>query len=571
MPYYSSLKKHFCIFLILFSFIDCTFSESRTPEGSPSPSPSLTPSPTPSPSPSPTPSPSPSSSPTPLRDINQWCDTVPHPEPCKFFMAQMMLKPPKEKSEFRKMIVEVALERARHAQSHIWGWGVRCNDHKKRAAWADCVRLYDHTIIQLNYTLQGLTTNSSFTNFDAQTWLSASLTNLETCLGGSEDMNVTTFIWPHVSYNVSDLISNGLAVNEGLIQSDNSTSVHNSTTNDGYPSWLSVNDRRLLLGLRSHAAKKKAMFVVSKDRFSRYKTIQSAIDAAARSNVRGRKVIHVRRGVYMENIYVGPYNNDITLIGDGMRKTIVTGSRSVRSGYTTYNSATAGVDGLRFIARDITFRNTAGPENGQAVALRSGSDLSVFYKCAFFGYQDTLFVHSQRQFYKMCYIYGTIDIIFGNAAAVFQNCMIIVRKPIWGQANVITAQGRADPNQNTGIVIHSSRIMADSDLLKMGRSVTTYLGRPWQQYSRTIIMKTYIGPLVDSAGWMPWNGNKFLDTLYYAEYANFGPGSKVRRRVRWGGFHVIKNPGVASLFTVGRFIAGQTWLPTTGIPFSAGL
>ncbi|KAK9724483.1 hypothetical protein RND81_05G076000 [Saponaria officinalis] len=545
MPYYSSLKISLFIFLILISFIVCTFSESGVPEDPPSP-------------------------PT---DINQWCDTVPHPEPCKFFMAQKMLKPPKEKSEFRKMIVEVALDRASHAQSHIWGWGIRCDDHKKRAAWADCVRLYDHTIIQLNYTLNGLTTNSSFTNFDAQTWLSAALTNLETCLGGSEDMNVTTFIWPHVSYNVSDLISNGLAVNEGLIQSDNSTTnVNNNTTNNNetYPSWLSVNERRLLLGLRSLAAK-KATFVVSKGRNARYKTIQSAIDAAARSNVRGRKVIHVRRGVYRENIYVGPYNNDITLIGDGMRNTIVTSSRSVRSGYTTYNSATAGVDGLRFIARDITFRNTAGPENGQAVALRSGSDLSVFYKCAFLGYQDTLFVHSQRQFYKMCYIYGTIDIIFGNAAAVFQNCMIVVRKPIWGQANVITAQGRADPNQNTGIVIHSSRIMADNALLKMGRSVTTYLGRPWQQYSRTIIMKTYIGPLVDSAGWMPWNGNQFLNTLYYAEYANFGPGSKVRRRVKWGGFHVIKNPGVASLFTVGQFIAGKTWLPTTGIPFSAGL
>ncbi|XP_074281870.1 putative pectinesterase/pectinesterase inhibitor 59 [Silene latifolia] len=539
MPYYSSSNKFLFIISILIPFITCTFSETQFPEDPPI-----------------------------LDDINQWCDTVPHPEPCKFFMTEQKLKPPKEKTEFRKMIVEVALQRAIHAQSHIWGWGIRCDDHKKRAAWADCVRLYDHTIIQLNYTLNGLTSNSSFTDFDAQTWLSAALTNLETCLGGSEDMNVTTFIWPHVSYNVSDLISNSLAVNEGLIQADNSTS-DNSTT-DGYPSWLSHHDRRLLLGGRSLAVK-KAMFVVSRGPSARYKTIQSAIDAAARSNVRGRKVIHVKRGVYRENIYVGPYNNDITLIGDGIRKTVITGSRSVRSGYTTYNSATAGVDGLRFIARDISFRNTAGPENGQAVALRSGSDLSVFYKCAFYGYQDTLFVHSQRQFYKMCYIFGTIDIIFGNAAAVFQNCMIYVRKPIWGQANVITAQGRADPNQNTGIVIHSSRIMADKDLVPMGRSVVTYLGRPWQEYSRTIIMKTYIGPLVDSAGWMPWNGDRFLNTLYYAEYANFGPGSDVRRRVNWPGFHVIKSPNVATLYTVGHFIAGRTWLPTTGIPFSLGL
>ncbi|XP_074293625.1 putative pectinesterase/pectinesterase inhibitor 59 [Silene latifolia] len=533
MAYYTSLNLLLIIFLILFSSLSCTCAQNP---------------------------------PLSSAEINRWCDTVPHPSPCKFFMAQEMVKPCKEKSEFRKMIIEVALDRARHAQTHIWGWGMKCDDHKKRAAWADCIKLYDHTIIQLNYTLQGLTSNSSFTDCDAQTWLSSALTNLDTCLRGSQDMNVTTFIWPHVSYNVSELISNGLALGDAT---DNSTSTSTST-NEAYPSWLSHNGRRLLLDSRSSVVR-KAMFVVSKDRSAKYTTIQAAIDAAAKSSIAGRKVIYVRKGVYKENIYVGPYTNDITLIGDGMKNTIVTAGRSVKSGFTTYNSATAGIDGLRFIARDITFRNTAGPQNGQAVALRSGSDLSVFYKCAFYGYQDTLFVHSQRQFYKGCYIFGTIDIIFGNAAAVFQNCMIYIRKPIWGQANVITAQGRADPNQNTGIVIHSSRIIANKDLEPMGRSVITYLGRPWQEFSRTIIMKTYMGPLIDPSGWMPWNGNRFLNTLYYAEYANTGPGSNVRKRVQWAGFHVIKSPSLASSFTVGRFITGKTWLPSTGIPFRLGL
>ncbi|GAB4858790.1 hypothetical protein Ancab_010267 [Ancistrocladus abbreviatus] len=51
--------------------------------------------------------------------------------------------------------------------------------------------------------------------------------------------------------------------------------------------------------------------------------------------------------------------------------------------------ALKGIDGLRFIAHDITFQNTARPQAGQAVALRSGSDLSVFYRCAFYGYQKT--------------------------------------------------------------------------------------------------------------------------------------------------------------------------------------
>lgn len=232
----------------------------------------------------------------------------------------------------------------------------------------------------------------------------------------------------------------------------------------------------------------------------------------------------------------------------------------------------SGVDAIGFIARGITFQNNAGPSRGQAVALRSASDLSVFYSCAFVGYQDTLFVHAQRQFYKSCYIYGTIDFIFGNAAVVFQNCIIYVRKPLWGQANVITAQGRGDPFQNTGISIHNSRIMAAPDLIPYLRYYKTFLGRPWQQYSRTVIMKSYIDGLVGREGWSRWENSNFaLSTLYYGEYKNFGPGARLKHRVKWPGYHKITSVREASHFTASSLIAGRAWLPATGVPFTVGL
>ncbi|KAI3458279.1 hypothetical protein Pfo_014942 [Paulownia fortunei] len=231
-----------------------------------------------------------------------------------------------------------------------------------------------------------------------------------------------------------------------------------------------------------------------------------------------------------------------------------------------------GVDGTGFIARGITFRNTAGPESGQAVALRSASDLSVFYACSFEGYQDTIFVHAQRQFFKSCYIYGTVDIIFGNAAVVFQNCIIYVRKPLVGQANMITAQGRGDPFQNTGISIHNCRVMAAPDLKPVVGSFKTYLGRPWQQYSRTVVIKTYLDDLVAPEGWSTWDNTDFaLSTLYYGEYQNFGPAASTENRVKWPGYHVITSPNEASRFTVASLIAGRAWLPATGVPFIAGL
>lgn len=225
------------------------------------------------------------------------------------------------------------------------------------------------------------------------------------------------------------------------------------------------------------------------------------------------------------------------------------------------------VIGDRFIAKGITFENSAGPEKHQAVALRSGADFSAFYKCSFVGYQDTLYVHSLRQFYRECDIYGTVDFIFGNAAAVFQNCNLYARKPNDNQKNMFTAQGREDPNQNTGISILNCKVAAAADLIPVKSTFKSYLGRPWKLYSRTVFLKSYMEDLIDPAGWLEWNDTFALDTLYYGEYQNRGPGSNTSARVKWGGYRVINSSTEASQFTVGQFIQGSDWLNSTGIPF----
>ncbi|KAH9306479.1 hypothetical protein KI387_010883, partial [Taxus chinensis] len=132
-----------------------------------------------------------------------------------------------------------------------------------------------------------------------------------------------------------------------------------------------------------------------------------------------RYVIHIKRGVYQENVEVHKNKHNLMFIGDGKDVTVVTGNRNVRDGFTTFHSATVAVTGKAFIARDMTFENTAGAAKHQAVALRAGSDLSAFYRCSFKAYQDTLYVHSLRQFYGECDVYGTVDFIFGNAAGCF--------------------------------------------------------------------------------------------------------------------------------------------------------
>ncbi|KAL8050996.1 hypothetical protein ABFX02_06G116900 [Erythranthe guttata] len=506
------------------------------------------------------------------KGIGWWCSTTPHPEPCNYFMARF---DPKTREDFRTMTIVASLERAIDAQTRANISGSGCRSKRKAIVYRDCSKLMDNTILQLTSTLNNIQTNATFTVFDAQTWLSTALTNIEICRSGSRDLNVTKFTSPILSGNVSELISNCLATNGALLLDggggNSSAAAAAGGGRRGFPGWVSGGDRKLLQDMALAA---KANVVVSQDGSAgSFRSVQAAIDyATARRVGNGRVVVYVKRGVYRENILVSRTMNKVMLVGDGLRYTVITGSRSVAAGFTTYSSATFGIDGIGFIARGITFRNTAGPQKGQAVALRSASDLSVFYACAFEGYQDTLFVHAQRQFYKSCYIYGTIDFIFGNAAVVFQNCIIYVRKPLLGQANVVTAQGRGDPFQNTGISIHNSRIMPAPDLKPVVASFKTYLGRPWQQYSRTVIMKSFIDGFVVPEGWSRWEDSDFaLSTLYYGEYKNFGPGGSSRNRVKWPGYHIITSPNVANRFTVGSLIAGRAWLPSTGVPFIAGL
>ncbi|KAG9444374.1 hypothetical protein H6P81_015714 [Aristolochia fimbriata] len=50
-----------------------------------------------------------------------------------------------------------------------------------------------------------------------------------------------------------------------------------------------------------------------------------------------------------------------------------------------------------------------------------------------------------------------------------------------------------DPNQNSGISIQNSTITVAPDLASNnGTTVKTYLGRPWQKYSQTVVMQSYI-------------------------------------------------------------------------------
>ncbi|KAL7253834.1 hypothetical protein ACSBR1_008221 [Camellia fascicularis] len=474
-----------------------------------------------------------------LGDINWWCNKTPYPELCKHYLGRKGVnKLPIQK--FRNLVTKAAMEQALEELNQMKWLGPKCHDKREKAAWIDCLKLYPSTVLQLNQTLDKSTKH---TDFDAQTWLSAALTYLDTCQNGFIELNVTKNIFPLMSNNVALMISKSLAIN-------------NSTTEqqdykEGFPRWVSSGDRRLLW-----SELPVPDIVVVQDGSGDFCTIKEALDAL------------MNEGVYNECIEIELDMPNIMLVGDGWKNTIITGNRSHVGGFSTFDSATVSITGDGFIAQGITFRNTAGPQNGQAMALISRSDRSVFYQCSFEGYQDTLCVHSQRQFYGKCHVFGTVGFIFGNAAVVFQNCFIHGRTPINGNQIVITAQSRSDPNQNTGISFHRCRVAPAEDPKQLLKPFIAYLGRPWHDYARVVYLRTYLDWFVPPEGWSQWgNQTDNLDTLYYGEYKNYGPGSSTKSRVKWSGFHDTRNKTVAQNFSVAKLIGGHSWLPQAGVPF----
>ncbi|CAI0540081.1 unnamed protein product [Linum tenue] len=449
---------------------------------------------------------------------------------------------------------------------------------RARAAMQDCLVTMDESLDELHVALADLDDYPKQKSLykhadDLKTLLSAAMTNQESCLDGFSHDDHEKEIRKSLEtgpVRVEKMCGNALGMVVNMTETDIaangvSREEEERSSNGAWPEWMKAGDRRLL-----QASTVTADVVVAADGSGKYRKVSEAVAAAPKKSTK-RYVIRIKAGVYRETFEVPKDKTNIMFVGDGRTTTIITGSKNVVDGSTTFNSATVAVVGQGFLARDITFQNTAGPSKHQAVALRVGADLAAFYRCDFLAYQDTLYVHSNRQFFHSCIVVGTVDFIFGNSAAVFQNCDIHARRPNSGQKNMLTAHGRTDPNQNTGIVIQKCRIGATSDLQAVKGSFGTYLGRPWKQYARTVIMQSTISDIVHPTGWHEWDGNFALDTLFYGEHKNTGAGAATNGRIKWKGHKVIASDTEAAGFTAGRFIAGGSWLASTTFPFSLGL
>ena len=267
--------------------------------------------------------------------------------------------------------------------------------------------------------------------------------------------------------------------------------------------------------------------VVSKTGNGDFKTVQEAIDAVPdfRKEI---TTIFIENGVYKEKLVLPASKNWVTFIGESVENTIITNddfaSKKNRFGEEMGTTGSSGfyVFGSDFSAENITFENSAGPV-GQAVAVRIEGDRIFFNNCRFLGNQDTLYPYGEnsRQYYKNCYIEGTVDFIFGWSTAVFEDCEIFCKSP-----GYVTAASTLEETP-FGFVFLNCKISGSAP----ARSV--YLGRPWRLHAKTAFIECELSDVIRTEGWHNWNKEEAEKTTTYVEYQNIGEGATSEKRVKW--------------------------------------
>ncbi|WCJ18246.1 Plant invertase/pectin methylesterase inhibitor superfamily [Euphorbia peplus] len=514
-----------------------------------------------------------------MKAVTQICQPTNYKDVCTKTLGNVNSTDPKQLIQGGILAIAESLKKSFNLSNDLIV-KVKEGDNRTKTSLNDCKTLLNDAKEELQgiiekvsqVSLKDLTEQAD----EFRIWLSSIISYNELCIDGFEDSNTLKATISNSTEYANELTDNILEMLGGFSKILNSFGLQinlpTPTTRrllgaDGFPSWLSAADRKLLAVKNTNRPKPNA--IVAKDGSGQYKSITAAINAYP-ANLKGRYVIYVKAGVYNEEVKVPKKMPNIFMYGDGPRQTIVTGKKSFAGGINTFNTASFGVDSDGFIASSMGFSNTAGPDGHQAVALRVNSDMSVFYNCRMDGYQDTLLYQAKRQFYRNCVISGTIDFLFGYGAAIIQNSLIIVRMPNPNQFNTVTADGRKEKGQNTGLVIHNCRIVPEAKLQPQRLKTKTYLGRPWKAYSRTVVMESQLGDLIQPEGWKEWTGSMFLDTIYYAEYANSGPGANTARRIKWKTLHFLNRQG-AQPFTAAAFLPQSTqWIRAAGVPFLTG-
>ncbi|HIW81990.1 MAG TPA: hypothetical protein H9742_10840 [Candidatus Acetatifactor stercoripullorum] len=262
-----------------------------------------------------------------------------------------------------------------------------------------------------------------------------------------------------------------------------------------------------------------------------YSTVQAAVDSVPAGNS-DRKVILVLAGSYEERLVVDKPN--VTLIGEDRENTLihfypgVLGENYEAGGdmdkrcavYIQSQAAGFGAENISF-ANDYVYATADGKSNKSADAVRVEADNSSFVNVKFTGVQDTLYMHSGKQYYYKCLVEGLIDFIYsGDAArAFFEECELRFVYESTKKSGYVCAPKTAS-DAAYGLTFYNCVITSEE-----GCSGTGYLlARPWGPDAYITWIDCYMGKAVNElAPYGAMSGNQHQDARFF-EFGSYGPG-----------------------------------------------
>ena len=269
------------------------------------------------------------------------------------------------------------------------------------------------------------------------------------------------------------------------------------------------------------------------------------IDEALRNAERG-SVIDLDNQVIRKQLTID--KSDIT-IKNGAFDYNLSAHEILSDGYKrgTFRTYSVFVDADNVCFENIVVRNSSGYENGQAIALMIAGDNFRAKDCVISSYQDTLFIgplpdreYEERgfvgplegrerkfiyTFFDNCRIEGSIDFIFGGGFGYFHKCEI--RSLDTGkEINGYVCAPSTSENKEYGFIFDECEFTSEDNM-----DNTVYLGRPWRDYGKCLIVDSVIGKHIKAEGYSDWNKENAQMSSQFKEHNNINLTES--DRVKW--------------------------------------
>ena len=235
---------------------------------------------------------------------------------------------------------------------------------------------------------------------------------------------------------------------------------------------------------------------VAADGTGDFTTVQGAVDFVPVNNPQ-RVVITVRKGTYLEQVYVGANRPLVTVRGEDRAQSIITYPNNNNLNGSTRTRGVFTIGANDFTLETITVFNSTPQGGSQAECFVCDGLRVLLNRVTLRSRQDTLLCNTGSTFITDSYIEGNTDFIWGTAAAYFQRCELKA-------LDTAGAEGFYTQVRNGQNLI--GFVFVDCQLTAEPTARNYYLGRidpnPGNfPYSQAVYLNCAMGPHLLPVGW----------------------------------------------------------------------